>query len=66
VDSSKKEYMHYDPSTNKMGHKLAFPLPPPPKMDKSVGLQLDEDKNGKESTDEKLHATFVISVQRSG
>jgi hypothetical protein len=40
VVDSIKEYWRYDPSTNRMGHKLAFPLLPPPKMDKPIGLQL--------------------------
>jgi hypothetical protein len=57
----KKEYMRYEPSSNRMAHKSAYPLPPPPKVDKPGGAFGANDRHTIEvaranSVDDKVRA----------
>jgi hypothetical protein len=62
MDSRKKSgYICYDSSFNWSGHKSAYPLPPPPKLDKPANSFLTDDKRSTEascttSNDNKLRA----------
>jgi hypothetical protein len=57
----KKEYIRYEPSSNRMAHKFAYLLPPPPKVDKPGGAFGANDRCTIEATransvDDKVHA----------
>jgi hypothetical protein len=62
VDVGKKrEYMRFDPSSSKVVLKPAFPLPPPPKLDKSLNTPSAEGRRGTDAargtnTDDKFRA----------
>jgi hypothetical protein len=46
----KKDYGHYEPSSNRLAHKFAYPLPPLLKLDKHVGNYVAEDHHHTEAT----------------